>query len=286
MKLLSFRLPGSGPAVRLGALVDDGRSVVDLTRRLGPELGSLRRVLDAGALTRVKETLATAEADHALADVVLAPTVPDPDKILCIGLNYRSHVAEMTREMPRQPSVFSRLHNTLNAHGGTILRPRVSDNLDYEGELAMIVGRRGRYIAEADALSHIAGYSIFNDGSIRDFQKHAVTAGKNFPGTGALGPWMVTADELGDPTRLTLSTRLNGQEVQHSTTDQLIYGLPVIVAYLSTFTELLPGDVIATGTPEGVGAGRTPPLWMKPGDTVEVEISGIGILRNHIAAEM
>jgi 2-keto-4-pentenoate hydratase/2-oxohepta-3-ene-1,7-dioic acid hydratase in catechol pathway len=164
-------------------------------------------------------------------------------------------------------------------------RPQASTNFDYEGELAVIIGRRGRYITESDALSHVAGYSIFNDGSLRDFQKHSVTAGKNFPGTGPLGPWMVTADEIPDPTRLTLTTRLNGQQVQHSTTDQLIYPVPTIIAYLSSFTELLPGDVIATGTPEGVGAGRTPPLWMKPGDAIEVEISGIGILRNSITQE-
>lgn len=280
MRLLSFR---AGSATRFGAVVGDG--VVDLTARLGPDLASLRAVLAAGAIDRVRAAVTGARADIALSSITYAPTIPDPDKILCVGLNYKSHVAEMTREMPKQPSVFSRLHNTLNVHDGVMRRPRASTNFDYEGELAVIIGRRGRYIAEADALSHVAGYSIFNDGSIRDFQKHSVTAGKNFPGTGPLGPWMVTADEIPDPTKLELTTRLNGQQVQHSTTDQLIYSVPTIVAYLSTVTELLPGDVIATGTPEGVGAGRTPPLWMKPGDTVEVEISGIGVLRNTVAAE-
>ena len=161
----------------------------------------------------------------------------------------------------------------------------MSDNFDYEGELALVIGKGGRHIAAERALDHMAGYTIFVDGSVRDYQKFSVTSGKNFPGSGPLGPWLVTADENADPSKLTLSTRLNGVQVQHSGTDKLIYSVPQIIAFCSDFTALSPGDVIATGTPEGVGHGRKPPLWMKPGDMLEVEITGIGVLRARIAEE-
>jgi 2-keto-4-pentenoate hydratase/2-oxohepta-3-ene-1,7-dioic acid hydratase in catechol pathway len=166
-----------------------------------------------------------------------------------------------------------------------MIRPTVSDNFDYEGELAVVIGRPGRHIKAERALDHVAGYTCFVDGSVRDYQKFSVTSGKNFPGTGPLGPWIVTADELADPSKLTLMTRLNGKEVQRSGTDMLIYSIPQIIAFCSDFTALSAGDVIATGTPEGVGHSRKPPLWMKLGDVLEVEITGIGTLRTHIAAE-
>ncbi len=178
-----------------------------------------------------------------------------------------------------------RFTDTLAANGAPLVRPTVSDNFDFEGELALIIGKGGRHIAEDRALDHVAGYACFNDGSIRDWQKHSVSAGKNFPSTGGFGPWMVTKDEIPDPAALTLTTRLNGAEVQHAGTDMLIFPIPRLIAYVSAFTALNPGDVIATGTPEGVGLTRTPPLWMKPGDVVEVEISGIGTLRNPVVAE-
>ncbi len=191
----------------------------------------------------------------------------------------------MGRDLPAQPSIFSRLCNTLVPHGGMIVRPRASACLDFEGELAVIIGRRCRHVAPEGALSVIAGYTCFNDASVRDFQRHSVTAGKNFPATGALGPCMVTVDEIADPQALRLVTRLNGTVVQDDTTAHMIYPVAQIIAYLSTVTVLEPGDVIATGTPAGVGLGREPPLWMKPGDIVEVDISGIGALRNSIADE-
>jgi len=194
-------------------------------------------------------------------------------------------VAEFDREMPEHVTLFSRLHNTLVAHGDDIVRPTVSDNFDFEGELTLVIGKAGRHIAEADVLSHIAGYTCFLDGSVRDYQGHSVTAGKNFYRTGPLGPWMVTADEIPDPAALELTTRLNGEVVQNATTDLLIYSIPNIVSYISDFTPLLPGDVIATGTPAGVGNGRTPKLFMKAGDTIEVEISSIGTLRNTVVDE-
>jgi 2-keto-4-pentenoate hydratase/2-oxohepta-3-ene-1,7-dioic acid hydratase in catechol pathway len=188
----------------------------------------------------------------------------------------------MARELPKQPSMFIRLADTLVGHGGELIRPKVSDNFDFEGELALIIGKGGRHIAAERALEHVAGYTCFVDGSVRDYQKFSVTSGKNFPGTGPLGPWLVTTDEIPDPGRLTLMTRLNGKEVQRSPTELLIYSIPQIIAFCSDFTALSPGDVISTGTPEGVGHSRKPPLWMKPGDTLEVEITGIGVLRAHV----
>jgi len=187
--------------------------------------------------------------------------------------------------MPTVPSVFSRLHNTLVAHGGDIVRPRASTHFDYEGELAIVIGERCRHVPRAGALSVIAGYTCFIDGSVRDFQKHSVFAGKNFPATGPLGPWMVTSDAIGDPQRLELTTRLNGTVVQHDTTDHMIFDVATLIEYLSTVTWLEPGDIIATGTPDGVGTGRTPPLWMKSGDRLEVEISGIGTLGVNVVDE-
>ena len=183
------------------------------------------------------------------------------------------------------PSVFSRLHNTLVAHGGNIVRPRASIDFDFEGELAVVIGERCRHVPRASALSVVAGYTCFLDGSVRDFQKHSVTAGKNFPATGPLGPWLVTSDVITDPQRLELTTRLNGSVVQHDTTDHMIFDVATIIEYLSTVTWLEPGDIIATGTPDGVGLGRKPPLWMKTGDKVEVEISGIGTLGVNVVDE-
>ncbi|MBM3620813.1 MAG: fumarylacetoacetate hydrolase family protein [Alphaproteobacteria bacterium] len=280
MKLLSFRAEGRA---LYGAVVGEG--VVDLADRVGDRYPTLRTALAGGALAELDRIARGAPPDYALRDIAYDPVVPAPDKILCVGLNYRTHAAEMARELPANPSVFARLHNTLAAHGDTLPRPRVSTHFDFEGELAVIIGRGGRHIRAEDALKHVAGYTCFLDGSVRDFQKHSVTAGKNFPRTGPLGPWMATADEIPDPTTLTLVTRLNGTEVQRDTVDHLIYPIPTLIQYLSTITPLEPGDIIATGTPHGVGAGRTPPLWMKAGDVIEVDISNIGVLRNAVVDE-
>jgi 2-keto-4-pentenoate hydratase/2-oxohepta-3-ene-1,7-dioic acid hydratase in catechol pathway len=231
-------------------------------------------------------TAALAAKSHAVAEPLGAAKLQIPldpgARIFCIGVNYRSHVAETHREVEPQPSVFIRTQASVVAHGAGMVRPTISDNFDYEGELTVVIGRAGRLISQADAFNHIAGYTCFNDGSIRDFQKHSVTSGKNFEASGACGPWIVTAGELPDPTKLTLVTRLNGVEVQRSTTDLLIHSIPRIMEYISTITTLEPGDIIATGTPAGVGSRRTPPLWMKPGDTIEVDISSIGVLSNPI----
>src|SRR5215813_3769509 len=250
--------------------VVSGEGVVSLNERLGGRYASLRDALAAGALAEMRKAAETARPDHTLDAIKWLPAIPNPEKILCAGINYRSHAAETGREVPKQPSMFVRLANTLVGH---------------EGELAVIIGRGGRHISVERALEHVAGYTCFVDGSVRDYQKFSVTSGKNFPATGPLGPWIVTTDEIADPARLTLTTRLNGQEVQKSATDLLIYSVPQIIAFCSDFTPLLPGDVIATGTPEGVGHRRNPPLWMKPGDVLEVEISGIGTLRNRVVDE-
>jgi 2-keto-4-pentenoate hydratase/2-oxohepta-3-ene-1,7-dioic acid hydratase in catechol pathway len=241
--------------------------------------------LRAGGVAELRAAAAGARPDHRLADVKWLPAIPNPERILCAGINYRSHAAETGRELPKQPSMFIRLADTLTGHDGEMIRPSVSEQFDFEGELALVIGRGGRHIAAERALDHVAGYTCFVDGSVRDYQKFSVTSGKNFPGTGPLGPWIVTTDEIADPGRLTLTTRLNGAEVQKSGTDLLIYSVPQIIAFCSDFTALAPGDVIATGTPEGVGHRRNPPLWMKAGDVLEVEISGIGTLRSRVADE-
>jgi len=246
---------------------------------------SLRDALAAGALAGMRTAAAMAKPDFKLADIRFLPVIPNPHKILCAGVNYKSHAAEVGRELPKQPSMFIRFTDTLVGHLGEMIRPRLSDNFDFEGELTMVIGKGGRHIPIDRALDHVAGYTIFVDGSVRDYQKFSVTSGKNFPGTGPLGPWMVTTDEIPDPAKLTLVTRLNGQEMQRSGTDLLIYSIPQIISFCSNFTPLSPGDIIATGTPEGVGHRRNPQVWMKPGDVLEVEITGIGTLRNHIVDE-
>ena len=278
MRLLSFVADGKEC---FGAVSGDG--VVTLNDKIGQP--DLRSALAAGAMAAVRQAAQTAKPDHKLGDIKFLPLVPKPNKILCAGVNYRAHAAEVGRELPKQPSMFIRFADTLVGHGGEMIRPAVSDNFDFEGELALVIGKAGRHIEAKHALDHVAGYSCFVDGSVRDYQKFSVTSGKNFPGTGPLGPWLVTTDEIADPSRLTLTTRLNGQQVQHGTTDQLIYSIPQIIAFCSDFTALSPGDVIATGTPEGVGHSRKPPLWMKAGDALEVEISGIGTLRARIVDE-
>ena len=278
MKLLSFAADGKD---WFGAVSGDG--VITLNDKIGQP--SLRAALAAGATGAMQQAAKDATPDRKLDDIKFLPVIPNPNKILCAGVNYRAHAAEIGRELPKQPSMFVRFTDTLVGHGGDMIRPSVSNNFDFEGELAVVIGKTGRHIKAEHALDHVAGYTCFVDGSVRDFQKFSVTSGKNFPGTGPLGPWLVTTDEIPDPSRLTLVTRLNGQEVQHSTTDLLIYSIPQVIAFCSDFTVLSPGDVIATGTPEGVGHHREPPLWMKPGDTLEVEITTIGTLRAHIAAD-
>lgn len=263
-----------------------GDRLLDAGAMPGVTHADLRAVLAAGALAGL-----AAAADGApmleMADVTLLPPVPNPDKIICIGLNYMSHIRETGRDKPAKPSIFTRYPSSVVGSGVPLIRPKASDWFDFEGELAVIIGKPGRNIPETHAFEHIAGYSCFNDGSIRDFQRHTSQfwAGKNFVGSGSMGPWLVTADELTDPAAQSMETRLNGEVVQSTPIADLAFGIPELIAYLSVVTELLPGDVIATGTPSGVGLFREPKLFMKPGDRIEVAISGIGTLSNDIVAE-
>jgi 2-keto-4-pentenoate hydratase/2-oxohepta-3-ene-1,7-dioic acid hydratase in catechol pathway len=280
MKLASYLADG---AEAFGVVRDDG--VITMNHLFGARAASLRDALAADMLPQIQEAASHARPDRKLSEITFLPVIPNPDKIACAGINYRSHASETGREIPKQPSMFLRLTNTLVGHEGEMIRPTVSQNFDFEGELAVVIGRGGRHIPMERALDHVAGYTCFVDGSVRDYQKFSVTSGKNFPGTGPLGPWMVTTDDIPDPTRLTLMTRLNGAEMQRSGTDLLIYSIPHIISFCSDFTTLTPGDIIATGTPEGVGHRRNPQVWMKPGDVLEVEITGIGTLRSRIVDE-
>jgi len=278
MKIISY---ATAAGASFGILTEAG--IIDAGRRL--PYPDVRALLAAGALAELA-ALAGAAPDLALADATLLPAVPPGGKLLCVGLNYRAHVAEMAgRTVPESPRIFARLADTIIGHGAPLWRPRNSTHFDYEGELAAVIGTAGRHIAAVAALDHVAAYTIFNDGSVRDYQKHSVTAGKNFPNTGPLGPWLVTKDEIADPQDLTLVTRVNGEERQRTSTHDMILSLAELIAYVSEFTPLAPGDVIATGTPNGVASGRSPPPWLVPGDVVEVEISGIGLLRNPVIAE-
>jgi 2-keto-4-pentenoate hydratase/2-oxohepta-3-ene-1,7-dioic acid hydratase in catechol pathway len=281
MKLASYIANGK-PA--FGVVVGDG--VVTMNDRLGVRHASLRDVIAAGALDELRRAAQGAQPDQKLAGLRFLPVIPNPEKIMCVGINYRSHAAEHGAEAPKAPNIFTRFVNTLVAHEGEMIRPKVSTSFDFEGELALVIGRPGRHIKADDALSYIAGYTCFCDATVRDFTKHSLVASKNFVGSGPLGPWIVTADEIPDPTKLTLTTRLNGAEMQRSGTDMLIHDIPTIIAFCSMFTPLAPGDVIATGTPDGIGAKRNPPIWMKAGDVLEVEVDRIGVLRTRIADEM
>jgi 2-keto-4-pentenoate hydratase/2-oxohepta-3-ene-1,7-dioic acid hydratase in catechol pathway len=280
MKLASYIADGK-PA--FGVVAGDG--VVTMNDRLRPRYGSLRDAIAGGAVAEMRRLAEGAAPDRKLSSLRFLPVIPNPEKIMCVGINYKSHAAEHGTEAPKLPNIFTRFVNTLVAHEGEMIRPKVSTNFDFEGELALVVGRAGRHIKPEDALAHVAGYTCFCDATVRDFTKYSLVASKNFAGTGPLGPWIVTSDEIPDPTRLTLVTRLNGQEMQRSGTDMLIHSIPAIIAFCSVFTPLSPGDVIATGTPDGIGAKRNPPVWMKAGDVLEVDIDRIGTLRTTIADE-
>ncbi len=280
MKLCSYR---AGDETGYGIVADNG--IVDLGRRFA-DSPTLRDFLENHAFEEAR-AFAGETPDRALDAVTFDPVIPDPDKIICVGLNYRDHVAETGRTVTEYPVLFARFPGSQIGHGEPLVKPLESDQFDYEGELAVIIGKEGRRISEADALSHVAGYACYNDGSVRDWQRHTAQfmPGKTFAGTGGFGPWMVTADEIPDPSALTLTTRLNGEVVQNTTLDLMITPVPALIAYISTILPVLPGDVIVSGTPGGVGAKRTPPLWMRDGDVAEVEISSIGCLRNPVVAE-
>jgi 2-keto-4-pentenoate hydratase/2-oxohepta-3-ene-1,7-dioic acid hydratase in catechol pathway len=279
MRLASFR---TAQGASYGVVTNQG--IVDLGRHLGNRYSDLRTLLEKNGLEEAKKA-ASSPADYRESEVTWLPVIPNPGKIVCVGLNYEEHRQETGRDKTEQPALFLRLAESQVGHKQPILRPRESKNLDYEAEIAVIIGKAGRRISQKDSWNHIAGYSCYNDGSVRDWQRHTIqwTAGKNFAGTGGFGPWMVSADEIPAGALLTLSCRLNGERMQHATTEQMIFKIPKLIEYISSFTTLAPGDVIVTGTPGGVGARRNPPVWMKPGDKVEIEIDKVGVLVNSIA---
>ncbi len=279
MKLISFLLQGK-PSYGIVS----GDDVLDLTPILGDRAPDLKALIAGNLLAAAAEALKSHKPTLKYSQLTLLPVIPNPNKIVCVGLNYAEHVRETGRETTESPAIFLRLSESQVAHGQDIVRPPESTRLDYEGEIAIVIGKGGRRISEADAWSHIAGYACYNDGSVRDWQVQTSqwTAGKNFWHTGGFGPWMVTADEIRPDQVMTLVTRLNGQEMQRTTTDKMIHNIPRQLAYISTFIPLEAGDVIVTGTPGGVGNKRTPPVYMKPGDVVEIDVDAIGILRNTI----
>lgn len=283
MKLVSFR---HGDRAAWGVVVAD--AVLDLSS-VQP---SLRHFIASADFARRADLVTRGAPTLPLREVRYLPVIPDPDKIVCVVRNYLDHHQEAVSAglqvtLAEFPPIFLRYARSQVGHGEPIIRPRVSVQLDWEGELAVIIGKRGRHIAEADAMAHVAGYSVYNDASIREFQFHAkqIAAGKNFDGTGAFGPCMVTCDEVMDPDNLTLETRLNGDVMQSSSTRHMIFKIPRLINYASQIFELLPGDVLVTGTPSGVGWSRKPPVFMKAGDVVEVEIEKVGLLRNPIVDE-
>lgn len=283
MRFFSYRVDGvDGLAVQVGE-----NSFRGLPGSSPHYPGSLDDIVRSDGYAAAARKLSSGEAVDP-ERVTLRPPVSGSGKILCIGLNYLDHAAESAMALPESPTVFARFRTGLVAHNAPLVRPRVSSQFDYEGELAAVIGKPGRAISEADALDHVAGYTIFNDGSVRDYQMRTPqwTVGKNFDGTGALGPVFVTAEELPPGAAgLRLETRLNGETMQSASTGDLVFDVAKLVSFLSVAMTLEPGDLIVTGTPAGVGFARKPPVFMQPGDVCEVSIEGIGVLRNRVVAE-
>jgi 2-keto-4-pentenoate hydratase/2-oxohepta-3-ene-1,7-dioic acid hydratase in catechol pathway len=282
MKLISYARAG---AQGFGARVDGG--IVDLKTALKGRYEDLLALLAAEALPEAAEALRGRAPDVALDEVTFLPVIPNPGKIWCCGLNYGEHVREVGREPSEKPMFFLRFADSQVGHEQPIVLPPESTQLDFEGEIAVVIGKPGRRIEEADSWNHIAGYACYNDATLRDWQRHTQqwAPGKNFSHTGSFGPWLTTTDDIAPNEPLTLTTRLNGKVMQHATTAMMLHSIPRQIAYVSTVAPLRAGDVIVTGTPGGVGARREPPVWMKAGDVVEIEIDKVGILRNPIAAE-
>jgi 2-keto-4-pentenoate hydratase/2-oxohepta-3-ene-1,7-dioic acid hydratase in catechol pathway len=282
MKLISF-LNHTVPSYGLVS----GDDVLDLTPILGPQAPDLKTLIAKNLFAAAAQAAQSHKPTLKLAQLTLLPVIPNPGQIFCIGLNYGDHVRETGRQVTETPTIFLRLPDSQVAHGQDIVRPAESHRLDYEAEIAVIIGKGGRRIKEEDAWSHIAGYSCYNDGSVRDWQVATSqwTPGKNFYKTGGFGPWMVTSDEIAPAQVMRLQTVLNGQVLQDSTTDKMIHSIPRQIAYISTFIPLSPGDVIVTGTPGGVGNKREPQIFMKPGDVCEIVVDAIGTLRNGIRDE-
>jgi 2-keto-4-pentenoate hydratase/2-oxohepta-3-ene-1,7-dioic acid hydratase in catechol pathway len=258
--------------------------VFDLGRHLGAAFPDLRSLLTAQSLGLIAALPEPTTTDYATGQFTYLPILPNPSKILCVGLNYEEHRVETNRPKATYPTLFTRFADTLTAHGTPMLLPASSSSFDYEGELAVIIGKHGFHVPEDKALDIVAGFSVFNDGSIRDWQRHTnqFTPGKNFPSTAGFGPALITKEEAGPLPEKSIQTHLNGQLVQSAHLGDMIFSIAQVIAYITAFTPLSPGDVIATGTPGGVGFMREPPLFMRHGDTVTITIEGIGTLTNTI----
>jgi 2-keto-4-pentenoate hydratase/2-oxohepta-3-ene-1,7-dioic acid hydratase in catechol pathway len=285
MRLLSYEVKGEP---RYGVLVGEG--VVDLSSRIGGEFPDLKALIARDGLSAARKAVAGAKPDFTLGQLALLPPIPAPEKLWCIGVNYKDRNEEYkdASDLPKYPSLFVRSPSSVAGSGQPIEKPKVSDQLDYEGELVIVIGKGGRHIPREAAWSHIFGMTLANEGTIRDWLRHGkfnVTQGKNFDRSGSIGPWIVTADECDPRGPHDIVTRVNGEVRQQDTTERLMFPFDFLIHYLSTFATLKPGDVILTGTPTGAGARFDPPRWLKVGDVVEVESSRIGVLRNTVAAE-
>ncbi len=268
----------------------NGEGIVNISQRF-PKLPDLRQAIREQRLEELTDTISTAAPDHRLDEVQFAPTIPNPEKIICIGVNYTNRNAEYKdgSDLPKYPSVFMRSRESLVGHQQNIMNPPESEQLDYEGEIVLVMGKAGRRISEEKAHKYIAGLTIMNEGSVRDYLRHAkfnVTQGKNFEASGSIGPWMVTTDELNPMGKLQVITRVNKEERQNDVTDNLMFPFRFLIYYLSSFYRLKPGDLIATGTPNGAGARFDPPKYLRQGDVVEVEVPGLGVLSNSIVDEI
>jgi 2-keto-4-pentenoate hydratase/2-oxohepta-3-ene-1,7-dioic acid hydratase in catechol pathway len=284
-RLATYSVKGSA---RYGAVTGNG--IVDLSARFGKDYPTLREAIAAGALTKLAEDGAKYAPDHALDAITWLPPIPAPEKIICIGVNYPDRNAEYKdgQDAPKFPSMFMRTPRSFVGHETPLVRPKASAQLDYEGEVVLIIGKAGRHIPERSALDHIAAITLCNEGTIRDWVRHAkfnVTQGKNFDATGSLGPWIVPYTNEAQIADIRLTTRVNGETRQDDRTGRLIFGFRYLINYISTFTTLVPGDVIVTGTPTGAGARFDPPRFLGPGDVVEVEADDIGVLRNGVIDE-
>lgn len=282
MKLISYRYKGRS---HFGALAGDG--VIELTDRVGAVADLAGLFGNEQALAVARGIAGASKASYPLANVELEPVIPRPGKVICVGINFTEHAAEAGRMIGQYPVIFHRYNETLVAHGAPLMRPRVSAHFDFEAELAVVIGKGGSHIDPADAMEHVAGYTCFNDASIRDWQfhTHQYGMGKNFRATAALGPWIVTADDIPDYRELTITGVLNGEQVQQGRLSTLAFDIPTLIAYVSQALPWNPGDILATGTPSGVGFKRTPPLFLAAGDCFDVTISHIGTLSNPVIEE-
>ncbi|RWO71575.1 MAG: FAA hydrolase family protein [Mesorhizobium sp.] len=283
-RLATFTVGGKA---RYGAITSKG--VIDLSARYG-QWPTLREVIEAGALRRLAEAAEAFAADFPLDAIAYEIPIPSPEKIICVGVNYpdRNEEYKDGQAAPSNPSLFIRFPRSFVGHGAPLVRPPESPQLDYEGEIVIVIGKAGRRIPEAEALGHIAALSVCNEGTIRDWVRHAkfnVTQGKNFDRSGSIGPWLVPFSEEAQIADIALTTRVNGELRQQDRTSRMIFSFRKIINYISTFTTLVPGDIIVTGTPAGAGARFEPPIWLKPGDVIEVEAEGIGVLRNGVVDE-